>query len=136
MDLKELAERFLVNDEATPERLGDLIRKLLPNCVVHKSGAVEISRRNASGKDLVRIVLSARLVASKLDGASVSSEVTTKEIAQYTGLPKDQASARAKEIVDEGFADRTAKGSYKARLHKVEMFLRQLTEIVDSEKGE
>jgi hypothetical protein len=136
MDIKKLTEQFLVDDEATPEKLGELIQKLLRYCVVRKNGTVDISRGNLSGRDLVKLVLSARLVASKLGESSVSSEVTAKEIADYTGLPKDQAAARAKESVDEKFSDRTTRGSYKARQHKVESFLVQLSEVVDSGKGE
>lgn len=131
MDLKKLSQQFLIDDEAMPERLVELIQKLLQYCAVRKSGAVEIVRSNFSGKELVKLVLAARLVASKLEESSVNGEVTAEEIAEYTGLPKNQAAARAKETVDERFAERSARGSYRARQHKLDNFLSELSKAVD-----
>jgi hypothetical protein len=121
MDLRELKERFIVDDDVQGERLAHLAEKALNHCVVRKNGSVEISSRLA-GKDQVKLVLSARLIASKLE-ESLSSEVTIDQISEYTGLPKNQAAARAKECLDERFAERSQRGSYKARSFKVEEFL-------------
>jgi hypothetical protein len=134
MDLAKLTEQFLIDEDAAPERLSDLIQKLLPFCVVRKNGTVEINRSDLSGKDIVKVVLSARLVASKLGDSAINSDVTAEEIAAYTGLPKNQAAARAKEAVDERFAERSARGSYRARLYKVDDFLRNLTSAQSKEK--
>jgi hypothetical protein len=79
-------------------------------------------RSDLPGKQQVKLVLAARLLASKLDDA-ILGEVTVEQLSEYTGLPKDQAAARAKECMDERFADRSARGSYKARPLKVEEFL-------------
>lgn len=134
MDLNKLTEQFLVDDEATPEKLGEWIQKLLPYCVVRKNGTVDMVGGKLSGKELVKLVLSARLVASKLKESSINSEVTAEEIAAYTGLPKNQAAARAKEAVDERFAERSARGSYKATQHKLNDFLGGLPKSVDFKK--
>ena len=99
MNLEELKEKFIVDDELQNERLARLAEKALGHCVVHKNGSVELSDSRLSGKDQVRLVLSARLIASKLD-TSLSDEVTVEQIAEYTGLPKNQAAARAKECLD------------------------------------
>jgi hypothetical protein len=132
MDLKKLAEQFLVDDDTSPELLGELIQKLLPYCVVRKNGTVDVVGGNLSGKALVKLVLAARLVASKLGESSISGDVTAEEIAEYTGLPKNQAAARAKESVDERFAERSARGSYRARQHKLASFLAELSSAADS----
>src|SRR5580698_6877681 len=119
MSLEDLAGQFLVEDSIGSERLQRLLEKLLPHCVVHKNGAVDITG-NFSGKESVKLVLAARLVASKLKDSPVSGEVTLEEISAQTGLPKNQAAARAKDCVDEKFAERAGQASYKARQNKLE----------------
>jgi hypothetical protein len=126
MNLSELSGQFLIDDEIGAERLGLLLQRLLKFCIVRKDGGVEIVGQGFSGKTLVKMVLSARLVASKLQGSNVSGEVTAEEISQFTGLPKDQVTARSKECVDERFAERTSRGSYKARQHKLDEFLEEV----------
>jgi hypothetical protein len=69
--------------------------------------------------------MAALLLASKLYD-TVVSDVTVEQVAEYTGLPKDQAAARAKECLDERFVERSARGSYRARSLKVEEFLDSL----------
>jgi hypothetical protein len=128
MDLKTLSEKFVISEETTPQLLAELIEGLLPHCVVRKNGVVDISAAGLSGGDLARLVLAARLVASKLPDSAISGDVTTDEIAEYTGLPRNQAAARAKDTVDQKFSERTARGSYRARQHKVRDFVRNLPE--------
>jgi hypothetical protein len=134
MTLNELKEKFLVNDEFRSERLESLILKALPHCVVQKNGIVEIKRLGLSGKDQVKLVLAARLIASKLD-ESVTEDVTAEQLAEYTGLPKNQAAARAKECFDERYAARCARGSYKARPLKAEEFLDGLAQAKNSARA-
>lgn len=122
MDIDELKEQFLVDDDVQKERLAQLVHKALEHCVVHKNGTVELKHKSLAGRDRVKLVLSARLLASKLD-ESRSSDVTVEEIAESTGLPKNQVAARAKECLDERFSERSTRGSYKARALKVEEFL-------------
>ena len=126
MELDKLKEQFLVDDDVRTERLEQLIRQALPHCVVDRKGGVHLRGPDRSGKDQVKLVLAGRLVASKLDEA-VSSDVSVDQLAEYTGLPKNQAAARAKECLDEKFAERSARGSYKARVNKVEEFLNALS---------
>jgi len=127
MELDKLKEQFLVDDDDVhTERLEQLIRKALPHCVVDRKGTVHLKGPDRSGKDQVKLVLAGRLVASKLDEV-VSGDVSVEQLAEYTGLPKNQAAARAKECLDEKFAQRSARGSYKARANKVEEFLNALS---------
>jgi hypothetical protein len=122
MSLDELKKQFLVDDEVGTGRLEQLLSKALPHCVVDKKGTVHLKSADLSGKEQVKLVLAGRLIASKLE-AQVSGEVTVDQLAEYTGLPKNQAAARAKECLDEKFAERSVRGSYKARVHKLEQFL-------------
>jgi hypothetical protein len=127
MDLDKLQEQFLVDEDVKSEKLGQIIQKLLPYCVVSKKGMVDIRKPKLAGKAQVKLVLAARLVASKIEGSSVTSGTSLEEIVEYTGLPKDQVSARAKECVDDGFAERAGRGSYKARQHRIESFVDELS---------
>jgi predicted mannosyl-3-phosphoglycerate phosphatase (HAD superfamily) len=127
MSLDDLRSQFVIDDNVRSEKLETLIQKALPNCVVRKNGSVEIKRTDLSGKQSVKLVLSARLLASKVDD-TVAAEVTVEQLAEYTGLPKDQAAARAKECLDERFSERSSRGSYKARLIRVEEFLDSLSQ--------
>lgn len=134
MDLSKLKEQFLVEDDVKAERLGQLIQKLLPHCVVGKNGRVELKSTDLSAKQQVKLLLAARLVASKLE-PSVSGEVSAEEISEYTGLPKNQAIARARDCIGDKFAERAARGSYRARQHKIESFLSELPQAQNTRSG-
>lgn len=125
MNLDNLRSQFVVDDDVRSEKLEVLIQKALPHCVVRKNGGVEIKRSDLSGKQSVKLVLAARFLASKLD-ETVAGDVTVEQVAEYTGLPKDQAAARAKDCLEERFADRSTRGSYRARPLKIEEFLDSL----------
>jgi len=133
MSLEELKSQFLVDDEVPNEKLEQLISRALHHCVVRKKGTVDI-KTNLPGKQLVKLALAARLLASKLD-ESVNGDVTVEELSEFTGLPKDQAAARAKDCLDEKFAERSARGSYKARLLKLEEFLNGLPQSVGGQRA-
>jgi hypothetical protein len=126
MNIDELKQQFLVDGDIQNDRLAQMVEKALEHCVVHKSGTVEVRNRLLAGKDQVKLVLSARLLASKLDD-SLSDDVTVEQIAESTGLPKNQVAARAKDCMDERFAERTTRGSYRARALKIDKFLETLS---------
>ncbi len=131
MSLDDLRSQFVVDDDVRGEKLEALIQKALPHCVVRKNGSVEIKASDLTGKQAVKLVLAARLLASKLhDG--VPNDVTVEQVAEYTGLPKDQAAARAKECLDQRFAERSVRGSYRARFLKIEEFLDSLGQSRDA----
>lgn len=134
MDLQKLSEEFLVENDVSLERVAQLVQKLLPYCVVRKDGTVDIRAGNLPSRSQVKLVLAARLVASRLKASEVKEEVSVEQISEYTGLPKNQASARAKECVDERFADRSGRGSYRARQHKLDAFLSTLSESPELER--
>jgi hypothetical protein len=134
MSLDDLKGKFLVEDATRNEKLEELIQKALPYCVVRKNGSVQLKRSDLSGKQQVKLVLIARLIGSRLDEA-VTGDVLVEQISEYTGLPKDQAAARAKECLDERFAERSSRGSYKARPLKVEAFLDGLARQKSSQRA-
>ncbi len=127
MSLDDLRRAFLVNEDLDEERLAALIKRLLPICVVDKNGVVQIKRPGLPGRSLVKIVLLARLVAHRLD-ESIPDELDAAGLAANTRMPKNQAAARAKEVVDEAFAERTTRGNYRACMWKVDEFLDELAE--------
>jgi hypothetical protein len=127
MSLDDLRSQFVVDDDVRSEKLEALIQRALPQCVVRKNGSVEIKRSDLTGKQTVKLVLAARLLASKLE-ESVVGEVTVEQMSEYTGLPKDQAAARCKECLDERFAERSTRGTYRARMLKIEEFLDGLSQ--------
>src|SRR5262249_24420994 len=128
--LEKLKEQFLVDDDVPNEKLEQLIQKALPHCMVRKNGAVDLRRSDLSGKQQVKLTLSARFLAAKLDD-SVLSDVTVEQLDEYTELPEDEAAERAKEWLDERFAERSSTGSYKARPLKIEEFLNALCQTKD-----
>ncbi len=134
MSLERLREEFLVDSDLGEKQLEVLVRKILPYCLVSKDGFVELKRANLSGKEQVKLVLAARLIASKLDKA-VRGDLTAEELSEQTGLPKNQAAARAKESFDEKFAERSARGSYRARQHKIDAFLDGLSRNTGKKEG-
>jgi hypothetical protein len=134
MSLERLREEFLVDSDLGEKRLEVLVRKILPYCLVSKDGFVELKAANLSGKEQVKLVLAARLIASKLDKA-VRGDLTAEELSEQTGLPKNQAAARAKECFDEKFAERSARGSYRARQHRIDAFLDGLSRDTEKKEG-
>jgi hypothetical protein len=126
MSLDQVARQFVVDEEIADERLERLIQKLLPFCVVSKTGAVRISASGLSGKDQMKLVLSARLAASRLKESPIRADVSAEEACAY----KNQVVARMKECADDGFADRVERGMYRARQHKLDGFIDELAEGV------
>jgi hypothetical protein len=135
MDIAELTGKFLIDDEIATDRLSQFIQQLLPYCKVRKNGKVDVLADNLSGRDRVKLVLAARLVASKLEGSAVNGDLCADEISEYADLPKNQAAARAKECADERFAERSARGSYKARPDKLPAFLKELAKASSTGEG-
>jgi hypothetical protein len=125
--LTELREQFLVDENVKPERLSRWIEKLLPHATVSKQGQVDLKRDDLSAKLRLNLVVVSRMVASKLD-ESIGEEVTIEEISQFAGLPQNQARARAKDSMEDGLVERTGRGSYRAKPHKIEAFLDELSQ--------
>jgi hypothetical protein len=125
MSIEELKKRFLVDEDTVKAGLECLLTKALQLCVVDKKGVVHIKEPKMSGPNKFKLVLAARYLASQLD-PSVPAAVTIAEITRSTGLPNGQVRARAKESVDNRFAESPRAGVYQALPHKIEPFLNSL----------
>ena len=125
MTIEELKKQFIVEGDVLKERLEALVSKALRHCRIDKSGQVLISDGQLSGRDQVKLILSARAIASQLD-RDIRPEVSVVEIAKYTGLPANQVRARGKECIEHKFAESSAAGVYRAIPHKIEGFLDEL----------
>ena len=125
MTIEELKKQFIVEGDVLKERLEALVSKALRHCRIDKSGQVLISDGQLSGRDQVKLILSARAIASQLD-RDIRPEVSVVEIAKYTGLPANQVRARGKECIEHKFAESSAAGVYRAIPHKIESFLDEL----------
>lgn len=122
MDIIELKKQFIVDDDVLKARIEPIVTKALAHCRLDKNGQVLITNRKLSGKDQVKLVLAARVIASQID-SSISAEVTADEISRFTGLPVNQVRARVKDAIEDRFAQSTKAGVYRAFPHKVEDFL-------------
>ena len=125
MELEELRKRFIVSDDVLKSRIEVLIEKALKYCVVAEDGLVHLNNRSLSARDKVKLVLSARGLASQLD-RKFSDEVSVDDLVQSTGIEPNQLRARANEVVKERFARSVKPGVFAANPHRIEAFLDSL----------
>src|SRR5258708_27130681 len=122
MNIEELKKQFIVDEDLLRARLEPIVAKALAHCRIDKNGQVEIKNTKLSGKDQVKLTLSARAIGAEIDSA-ISAEVTVVEIAKFTGLPANQVRARGKDVIADRFAQSPRSGVYRAMAHKIEAFL-------------
>ena len=122
-DMDELKKRFIVDETAyeTEQMKGDLER-VLQFCKITSKGNVLITDARLTDKKKVGLVIVARYIGNHLD-KRIPEIVRADEIATFTKIDKLGVNARAKEIVDEGFASREEKGKYKANPGRISDFL-------------
>jgi Fic family protein len=128
MDREELKRKFILDDAAIKNNLEEVVNTALHYCAVDASGRVYLKQHDLAGKARVKVVLSAKTIANQLDD-SFSAEITVADLSKSTGLAENQARARASEAVDEGFAESTARGSYRANPFRVAQFLKGLAGV-------
>jgi hypothetical protein len=122
MSLEELKKRFIVDEDVLKTRLEPIVKKALEHCLLDKKGQVSITSSRLSGKDQVKLTLAARAIGAQMD-ATISAEVSSPEIAKFTGLPGNQVRARVNDAVKDKFAESPRAGVYRAVPHKIEAFL-------------
>jgi hypothetical protein len=125
MSIEELKGQFIIEEDVVKRRLESLLTEALQHCVVDKKGTVHINDARMGSLSKLKLVLTARYLASQLDSA-ISASVSSAEIAQSTGLPVGQVYARAKDAVGEKFAESVGRGVFRAMPHKIEPFLDSL----------
>jgi hypothetical protein len=130
---QELRKKFILDEEAATDRIETLVTEMCEWCAVDPKGRVIVKRQDLVSRDRVKLVLSARWLASELD-QSISSGVSTLELETSTGLPRDQLRARISEIVRARFATPVSKGVYAASPMHVEAFARELRDRLVSDR--
>jgi hypothetical protein len=125
-DLETLRKRFLVDEDVAKARLEQLLEKVLPYCVVDRKGAVHV-QVDIAARNRLKLILTARAIAALIE-TSITAEVSIDDLAQFSGLPKNQVTARTSDIVKEKFAESVRPGVLRAYGHKLEGFLDSLKE--------
>jgi hypothetical protein len=125
MDIADLKKKFIVSESEVGKDLAQLVEKALEFCVVDNTGRVHLKGSGLPAKIRIKLILSARRIASQLDG-SFSPELTIEEIALAAGMPGNQVRARLGEIVTERFAEASGRGAYKANAFRISAFLDEL----------
>jgi hypothetical protein len=125
MSIETLREKFIVDSATIKAKLEDLITKALVFCVVGEDGVVHITSPKLNAKQKVKLVLSARMLASQLT-PNIAAETGVADLVKSTGIDENQLRARTNEIVKERFANSPARGVFRANAHKIEEFLDSL----------
>ena len=127
-ELEELKSKWIIDEKRFDERkIRQYIKRLLNYCKITKKGEVDLTEKSEKFSliDKVKLALTARFVASKLDN-SISETVSAKEISKFFLVDKLQVVARLKEAIDEKFAFRDKKGVYKLNPSRLDAFLDNL----------
>jgi Fic family protein len=125
MDREELKRKFIQDDTALRESLEEVVNTALEYCSMDAHGRVHLKRHDLAGKLRIKVALSAKTIANQLD-ESFSAEISVADLSKATGLAENAVRARASEVVDEGFAESTSRGSYRANSFRVAQFLKGL----------
>jgi DNA-binding transcriptional ArsR family regulator len=114
---EEVIKKFLKEKKVTPEFILELTDKLADMATITPAGEVLIER-GCSIKDKVALITIARFLGSQLKEeikTEVKAESTVEEVARYAGISKPVASARLKDLKDEGLLESPARGIFRVR---------------------
>jgi hypothetical protein len=125
-DLEDLKSRFLVSNSLSEAKMFSLLQLAVNHCVVDPRGGVEIKTPNLAARDKIMLVLAARYIAHHLDD-NIPMDVTGDEIVKNTFVAAEQVRARSSDLLRDKMIETPARGVYRALLHKIEPFLRELT---------
>src|SRR5690349_2167247 len=92
----QLWDQFLVQDDVLAARMAALLPKMIRFCRIDARGHVQILASDLSAKEKIILVAAARAIASRRS-SDITEEVSVAELAQATGLRKNQVSARCHE---------------------------------------
>lgn len=124
--IEELKKKFFI-DKATyaKEYLKGDLEGVMRYSRITEDGSVSITSPKLTDKRKIGVVLAARFVANKLD-QKIPEVVTAEEIATYARIDKAIVNARAKELIDEGYASREKPGQYKANTGRIQDLLESI----------
>jgi hypothetical protein len=94
-------------------------------CRIDARGHVQILADELSAKERIALVAIARALASRR-AADISEDVSMAELAEATGLPKNQISARCAELVKLRLFDSSLRGTFRIVHDRIERFLDSL----------
>lgn len=121
-----LRKKFIVADaDFAHEQLASLVERASAYCVMDEQGSVHLRKKKLPQAKRLGLCLLARFIASRMD-AKFSPTIGSDELSQFLGIGKPEVAARAKELVDNGFAERTGKGQYKMVAARIDDFLETL----------
>lgn len=125
-DIGQLRKRFVVaEDDFAHAELASLIERTSEFCVLDEQGNVHLRRRDLPQGKRLGFCLLARFIGSRMD-PKFSPIVNAAELSTFLGVGKPEIAARAKDLVDEGFAVRCGKGKYRINVARIEDFLESL----------
>ena len=127
-NMEELRKSFFIDENKIEEEdFNFLIREFMKRGKVSVNGKPLIeSEKIYIKKDLLKLQLILRFLANGLN-KDFSKEVSLEEISSWNeySIPRNQISARLKEIADEGFVFKSEKG-YSVKPFMIKSFLEYL----------
>lgn len=124
-DFEEIKEKFIVDEAEYPkEKIAELMEIMLKYLRVSKGGQVVIIK-SVPGRKTLQLILSARLIASKVDEA-IGQEISREELLNYSYLSKDVFRTRFNELLKDGFAEKKGDNIKAKNILLVERFLKNL----------
>lgn len=114
---EEIIKKFVRKEVATPKFVLGLADKLADIATITPAGDVSVERR-CSTKGRVAAVAIARFLGHMLKEKlkiDIKAEVSREEVAKYAGTDKVVASARLKDLTDEGLLERISPGVFRVR---------------------
>ena len=112
-----IIKKFLKEKKVTPEFILKLTDKFADIATIMPTGEVSI-KCECSTKDKVATIMIARFLGSQLKEKikiDIKAEVTVEEVARYALISKSVASARLKDLKDEGLLESPARGIFRVR---------------------
>lgn len=114
---KEALKKFVEEKAYAPENLTELAGKLADIATISTVGDVFIKRK-CSNKDKIAAIAIARFLGARLKNeikAKINAEVTREEVARYASTDKIIASARVKDLVEDGLLERVSRGVFRVK---------------------
>ncbi len=123
--LEKIKEEFIVDEtkydiESVPEQV-----KTLLNYVKVGTGGKVFLAREVLPDIRLKLILASRFLANKLQD-EIKPHLSIEELAQYSGLDKDQVRARMSTIVKEKFARREGRGVFVVLPFQIKKFITEL----------
>lgn len=136
---EEILKKFLKEKMPTSKFVLGLVDKLAGIATITPAGDVSIERK-CSNKDRVVAITIARFLGNLLKEKikiDIKAEVSREEVVRYAGIDKFVASARLKDLTDEGLLNRLSPGVFRVRsLSQAEKWIDRLCQKYVKKKGD